>query len=148
MTDPVANDSPHAGPMRAEVESHLSWLRTRLSVERTAMSWVRTSASLIGFGFAIVQFFEHFAALPGVAPARNPNMPIYLGIALIVAGVLGQLIAIWQYRLVLKYLWGPEFRPLVAPSKAPVRTPVMPISLAVVLIGTAALIAVVWRVFW
>ena len=39
-------------------DSHFSWLRTRLSIERTLMSWVRTSVSLIGFGFTIVQFFE------------------------------------------------------------------------------------------
>lgn len=33
--------------------SHFSWLRTRLSVERTLMSWVRTAIALIGFGFTI-----------------------------------------------------------------------------------------------
>jgi putative membrane protein len=32
-------------------DSHFSWLRTRLSLERTLMSWVRTAVSLIGFGF-------------------------------------------------------------------------------------------------
>ena len=42
-------------------ESHFSWLRTAMSLERTMMSWVRTGASLIGFGFTIVQFFERFA---------------------------------------------------------------------------------------
>ena len=36
--------------VKATAESHFSWLRTRLSVERTLMSWVRTSVSLIGFG--------------------------------------------------------------------------------------------------
>ena len=38
--------------------SHFAWLRTRASVERTLMSWIRTAVSLIGFGFAIVQFFS------------------------------------------------------------------------------------------
>ena len=42
------------------VETHFSWLRTRLSIERTLMSWVRTATALIGFGFTIVQFFERF----------------------------------------------------------------------------------------
>ena len=38
------------------MSSHFSWLRTRLSIERTLMSWVRTSTALIGFGFTIFQF--------------------------------------------------------------------------------------------
>ena len=43
---------------RATADSHMAWLRTRLSVERTMMAWLRTAVSLIGFGFVIVQFFE------------------------------------------------------------------------------------------
>jgi putative membrane protein len=32
--------------------------RTRLAHERTLMAWVRTSASLISFGFTIYKFFQ------------------------------------------------------------------------------------------
>ena len=39
-------------------ETHFSWLRTRMSAERTLMSWVRTAISLIGFGFTIFQFLD------------------------------------------------------------------------------------------
>ena len=53
MTDP-------GGHPRYEVKvtatDHFPWLRTRLAVEHI-MAWLLT-ASLIGFGFAIVQFFE------------------------------------------------------------------------------------------
>jgi Domain of unknown function (DUF202) len=38
--------------VRATADSHFGWLRTRLSLERTMMSWLRTAVSLIGFGFA------------------------------------------------------------------------------------------------
>ena len=31
-----------------------------MSAERTLMSWLRTAVSMVGFGFTIVQFFEHF----------------------------------------------------------------------------------------
>lgn len=55
MTDP-------GGHPRFEVKvtatDHFSWLRTRLAVELTIMAWLLTAVSLIGFGFAIVQFFE------------------------------------------------------------------------------------------
>ena len=32
--------------------------RTRLSVERTMMAWIRTGVSLISFGFSIYKFFQ------------------------------------------------------------------------------------------
>ena len=51
--------------VRVTADTHFGWLRTRLSVERTMMSWIRTAVSLIGFGFAIVQFFERWIRCPG-----------------------------------------------------------------------------------
>jgi putative membrane protein len=36
--------------------------RTRLAHERTMMAWIRTSASMITFGFGIYKFFDYFAA--------------------------------------------------------------------------------------
>jgi putative membrane protein len=58
--------------VRVTADSHFAWLRTRLALERTMMSWVRTAVSLIGFGFAIVQCFERMQQMPGVRPAENP----------------------------------------------------------------------------
>jgi putative membrane protein len=50
MTDERVEHGPDRFQVKATAESHFSWLRTRLSVERTLMSWVRTSVALIGFG--------------------------------------------------------------------------------------------------
>jgi putative membrane protein len=36
--------------------------RTRLAHERTMMAWIRTSASMISFGFGIYKFFDYFPA--------------------------------------------------------------------------------------
>ena len=69
MTNPSADTIPGRFEVRATASDHFSWLRTRLSVERTMMSWVRTATGLIGFGFAIVQFFDRMQQMPGVAPA-------------------------------------------------------------------------------
>src|SRR5215468_3174370 len=44
--------------VRVTSDSHFAWIRTRLSLERTLMSWLRTAVALIGFGFTIVQFLE------------------------------------------------------------------------------------------
>jgi putative membrane protein len=66
---------PHRFEVRPTSDSHFGWIRTRLSVERTLMSWVRTSVALIGFGFTIVQFFERLPKMTGVAPAILPEAP-------------------------------------------------------------------------
>src|SRR6185436_170573 len=96
--DPSAAPPPHPRfEVRTTSDSHFSWIRTRLSIERTLMSWVRTAISLIGFGFTIVQFFEKFSQMQGVKEAARPHMSRYLGLALIASGLLSLGIAIWQY---------------------------------------------------
>ena len=50
--------------------------RTRLAHERTLMAWVRTSTSLISFGFSIYKFFEYLkesekASAEGSTPASS-----------------------------------------------------------------------------
>ena len=99
-------------------DSHFAWLRTRLSVERTLMSWVRTSVSLIGFGFTIVKFFEHLQSMSGVAPALRPQAPRYLGLALIACGVLALLVSVWQYRDLLRYLTMGPFAAIATGERA------------------------------
>ncbi len=49
---------------QAEVPSvdQLAVDRTRLAHERTMMAWIRTSASMITFGFGIYKFFDYFGA--------------------------------------------------------------------------------------
>jgi putative membrane protein len=44
--------------VRVTADSHFGWIRTRLSLERTMMSWLCTATTLIGFGFAIVQYLS------------------------------------------------------------------------------------------
>jgi putative membrane protein len=131
--------------VRATSDSHFSWLRTRLSLERTLMSWVRTAVSLIGFGFTIVQFFERLTGMEGVAEAVRPQAPRYLGLALIAAGVLSLLISLWQYQHMIRYLRGREFAPLAGVDDAPIQTPLYAISIILILIGLFAFIAVFAR---
>jgi hypothetical protein len=63
------------------VETHFSWLRTRMSTERTLTSRLRTAVALIGF--TIVQFFERFNKTEGVTPVAYRAAPRYLGLMLI-----------------------------------------------------------------
>src|SRR5271163_2072902 len=95
--------------IRMTSDSHFGWIRTRMALERTLMAWVRTGLALIGFGFTIVQFFQRLNDMQSVAPARRPEAPRDLGLALIAAGVLSLFISGGQYRRLVKYLWGNEF---------------------------------------
>lgn len=141
--------NPDAPPDRFEVkttaESHFSWLRTRLSLERTMMSWVRTAISLIGFGFTIVQFFERLQQTPGIAAPFFPEAPRYLGLSLIVCGVAALVISIWQYEWGLRYLWAGEFAGIAGASRGGLQTPLLAVAIALGVIGTLAFFAVVFR---
>ncbi|MBS0319309.1 MAG: DUF202 domain-containing protein [Proteobacteria bacterium] len=142
------NVEPHDDarfPTKADAPSHFAWIRTRLSVERTLMAWIRTATALIGFGFTIVQFFERLENTAGVEAARRPDAPRYLGLALIGAGVAGLLISIHQYRRLNHYLLAafPSISGLPDVAK---RTPLVYIAVALVLIGLFAFVAVLTRV--
>src|SRR5580700_11090020 len=94
MADQVYPPGTDRFEVRATADSHFGWLRTRLSLENTMMSELRTAISLIGFGFVIVQFYERLEQMPGAAPAYIPRASQYLGLALIGSGVLTLVIAI------------------------------------------------------
>jgi putative membrane protein len=63
----------------------MSFQRTRLSADRTLMSVIRTSLSLIGFGFTIYQVFEKLLEAGIVKSARAPGN---FGRALVLLGLL------------------------------------------------------------
>lgn len=126
-------------------DSHFAWLRTRLSLERTMMAWVRTAVALIGFGFTIVQFFERLGGMQGVEPAARPDAPRYLGLALIAAGVLSLMISAWQYHAVIGYLRSGEFKAISGLGERPMHTPVYVVSIALIFIGLFAFFAVLTR---
>ena len=145
MADPDTEAIASRFDVRATAESHFSWLRTRLSVERTLMSWVRTATSLIGFGFTIVQFFDRFQNMPGIAPAKYPGAARYFGLALILCGVLALVISIWEYRWTLQYLWSGSFSVIAGAEKERKQTPLYVVAIALALVGTLAFFAVLLR---
>ncbi len=111
--------------VRTTSDSHFAWIRTRLSIERTFMSWVRTATALIGFGFTIVQFFQRLQTTEGVAPARHPEAARYLGLALILAGVLSLAVSMWQYTRMNRYMWSRPFAAIAGFEKDPAFTPLL-----------------------
>ena len=143
MTDET---SPHRFEVAPTAESHFSWLRTRMSLERTLMSWVRTATALIGFGFTIVQFFDRLHDMEGVAPAVRPQTPRYLGLSLILSGILALVVSAWQYHAIVRYLRDGEFSVLAGvEAMHPKKTPIMAVTISLILIGLFAFGAVFTR---
>ena len=127
--------------VRVTADTHFGWLRTRLSVERTMMSWIRTAVSLIGFGFAIVQFFERLRQMSVAETTYFPEAPKYLGLSMIACGVLALLISIWQYRWTVNYLRSGSFAP-IAGLKEGMQSPVIAVAVFLTCIGLFAFGAV------
>jgi putative membrane protein len=95
MSDQIEPDS---GKVDASVSFSLQ--RTVLAHERTMLAWVRTSTSLITFGFGIQQFFR---------ATRGPDFsdligPRSFGLTMIVIGLLALLLAGLQHRSAIEAL--------------------------------------------
>src|SRR5215469_1007346 len=136
--------APSAGrfEVRATAADHFAWVRTRLALERTIMAWLRTAVALIGFGFAIVQYLNHLQQMPGTRPANYPTAPEYLGLSLILCGIVALVISIWQYWWGVRYLWSEPFAPIAGVAKEAMQTPVIPVAILLIGIGVFAFFAV------
>jgi putative membrane protein len=126
-------------------ETHFSWLRTRMSLERTLMSWVRTATALIGFGFTIFQFFERFNQMAGVEGPRHPGASRLIALGLIGCGTGALVVAIMEYRLMLRYLWSPEFGEIAGLRETQGTTPALIVAVFLALVGLVALGTVALR---
>jgi putative membrane protein len=145
MDDPQIEGSSQRFDVRATATDHFAWLRTRLALERTMMAYVRTAVSLIGFGFAIVQFFERFEQMPGVNTARFPEAPRYLGLTMILCGVIVTGISLMEYRWVIRYLRSENFTVIAGLRKESMQLPLYATAIVLILIGLFAFFAVVFR---
>jgi putative membrane protein len=78
-------------------QTKLSIERTSLAHERTLMAWVRTSTSLISFGFTIYKFFEYLRESP-TAPQRGMVGPREFALMMITIGIVALLLATIGHR--------------------------------------------------
>ena len=88
--------------MTLDANTRLAADRNRLALERTLMAWIRTSTSMIAFGFGIYQFMEY---LTTSSRLREPLVsPRIFAILLIVAGLIALTLAWLQHRQALRQL--------------------------------------------
>jgi putative membrane protein len=84
----------------------LAMKRNLLAGERTLMAWIRTSISMIGFGFTLAKLFQALAdkniLIKG--PAGRTWSAEGVGMSLITLGTFSLVFAIFDYRRELKLL--------------------------------------------
>jgi putative membrane protein len=127
------------------VSNHFAWLRTQLGLQRTLMAAVRTSVSLIGFGFTVAQFFQHMQGTTKEGLLVSEELPRNLGLVLIAAGVISLLVFTWQYRNATEYLRTGSFSVLTFGQTKPMHLSTYFIAFVVMGIGVAAFISVFLR---
>jgi putative membrane protein len=116
--------------------NQLALERTSLAHERTLMGWVRTSISLITFGFSIYKFFQ--LELQNHHPLQEVIGPREFAILMISIGLFSLMIAAIQYRVQRNRLrrWYPGTPPLSL---------VGVVAALISLLGLLALVAVLFR---
>lgn len=92
--------------------------------------------------FSIFGTVEHH---DGRQPAEHPNAPWIFGLALIGSGTIALIIALWEYRWGIRYLWSDEYRPIAGIGDR-WHTPIVAVCVVLILIGFSAFGAVFWRV--
>jgi len=116
-----------------------------MALERTLDAWVRTATALIGFGFTIVQFFQHFNQMQGVAPQKDPHLARYVGLLLIAIGTLALGIAVLQYHRTLKYLSSDTFHGVAGVPGIRPLYPALIVAILLFLVGLLAFFAILVR---
>jgi uncharacterized protein (DUF302 family)/uncharacterized membrane protein YidH (DUF202 family) len=91
----------------AEVEK--AQLSDYLAAERTVLAWIRTGLALMGFGFVVARFglfLQQFQIMQrGGGVERQPyGLSLWFGTALIVAGVIMNLVAAWRHATIIRRL--------------------------------------------
>jgi putative membrane protein len=82
----------------------LALVRTIVALDRTLMAWVRTSASLVSFGFTIYKFFQTLRETEGLERSNRLLEPRGVALVLIALGVVMLVLATIEYRGQLKEL--------------------------------------------
>jgi putative membrane protein len=109
-----------------DTSTRLAVERTRLANERTLMAWIRTSTSLIAFGFTIFKFFQYLAT---EEHRHTIVSPWIVGMTMILIGLTGLALAWVQHRQQMKAL------------RAEVGT--MPYSISGIMAGLIAVLGVI-----
>ena len=82
-------------------------LRDALAAERTFLAWIRTGLALMGFGFVVARFglfLQQLQVIEHTPSGPSYGLSLWFGTALMVLGVLVQLLSSWQHLRLIREL--------------------------------------------
>ena len=114
--------------------SDLGEIRTIMAADRTLMAWIRTSLSMLSFGFTIYKFLETIASQ---GKAEQSNSPQQVGLFLTAMGVAAIVLGTISYWVTLRDLQRvEEFR---------IGRPVLLMALIMSIAGVALFVSIATR---
>jgi putative membrane protein len=102
-----------------------------LAAERTFLAWIRTGLALMGFGFVVARFglfLEQIRVLREFTPQHSYGLSLWLGTALIAAGVVLFVAAAYHHLRLVRQLDSGE----IPHSHAPAQASILAVFLALV----------------
>ena len=87
-----------------------------LANERTFLAWIRTSISIIVFGFVVAKFgiaLREFLRVQGNT-AHESGMSLTIGVGFMAMGIFMAFVSLIRYRTTMKRLNADEFQPAAA----------------------------------
>lgn len=96
--------TPKTNNELAEDRTELAKYRSRAAADRTLMAWIRTSLSLISFGFGIPTIVKAIEKTQ-VGQKINPvSFSVIIGLSFIGVGMFGLALALKEHRQMLKLI--------------------------------------------
>lgn len=134
-------DNPELKQEALKLSDRLAIERTILASDRSLLAWVRTSLSLIGFGFTIYKVLQYLLE-QNAATMLRAQTPRNVGLFLILTGTIPLLLAVIGYR----HTWKRLHRQMGVVAPSLLWNPNFLAASLVGLLGSALVIVVVLRI--
>lgn len=133
-------NQPPSPPKPPNIQAELAKERNRAAAERTLMAWIRTSLSLIGFGFGIESIVNAITSFQAVRDLNRIRFSRLFGLSFIALGIYALVSAAIEHRQQLREIQ--RNTDYVYKSR---RSLGLTVATGLICIGAFAFIAIIWK---